>query len=87
MKTIVSALVLTAVIASPAFAAARTAGTDAEPVQHYAYGQTLDIKRVISLTDVSREVGVVPVTLVYEDSQGEVHKVVFSQIGGGASGG
>lgn len=48
----------------------------------YNYGMALDIKRVISITDTSDDQGVVPATLIYEDSQGRVKTVNFSQAGG-----
>lgn len=57
-----------------------------EPVQ-YSYDTKLDVAKVISLTDVSHERGVVPVTMVYKDSQGDVHKVQFLQLGGQNSSG
>ena len=52
------------------------------PVEHYHYGMQLDVKKVISKTDVSQESGVVPVTMVYEDSKGQVHKLEYLQLGG-----
>lgn len=85
MKTLIALSALTTVFATNVFAAPGQPKSDAAP--HYAYGQKLDVQRVISITDVSQQVGVVPVTLVYEDSEGQVRQVVFSQIGGGASGG
>lgn len=48
------------------------------PVKYY-YGMDLDVRRVISLTDTSDKIGVVPTTLVYEDSQGRIKAVEFSQ--------
>lgn len=50
-----------------------------DPVD-YHYGMNLYIERVIFLTDTSDKAGVVPVTLVYEDSQGNVQSIEFSQL-------
>ncbi|BAN47454.1 DUF2790 domain-containing protein [Metapseudomonas resinovorans] len=47
------------------------------PLVDYHYGMELDVQRVLSRTDISQKAGVVPVTMVYEDSQGELHKVRF----------
>ncbi|WP_417663020.1 DUF2790 domain-containing protein [Pseudomonas sp.] len=59
---------------------------DINPVQ-YEYGNKLDVAKVISLTDVSELRGVVPVIMVYQDSQGKVHKLQFLQLGGADSSG
>jgi hypothetical protein len=40
------------------------------------------VAKVISITDVSRERGVVPVTMKYEDSNGQVHEVQYMVEGG-----
>ncbi|CAI8860777.1 DUF2790 domain-containing protein [Pseudomonas sp. IT-P44] len=47
----------------------------------YHYGMEIDVKRVLQRTDTSNKTGVVPVTLVYEDSLGEVHKIRFLEWG------
>ncbi|NUU38249.1 DUF2790 domain-containing protein [Pseudomonas sp. C2B4] len=47
----------------------------------YHYGMEIDVKRVLKRTDTSNKSGVVPVTLVYEDSQGEIHKIRFLEWG------
>ncbi len=52
------------------------------PAVEYQYGMQLDVKKVLSLTDVSNVAGVVPVTMVYEDSQGRVQKVKYLELGG-----
>lgn len=78
--TKVLAAALFSVAASTAFAGTGNAATT-NPAQ-YTYGAELDVAKVISLTDVSRKTGVVPVTMVYEDSQGDVHQIQFQQIGG-----
>lgn len=51
------------------------------PAVDYHYGMELDVQHVISRTDVSDRSGVVPVTMVYQDSQGELHKVRFLEWG------
>lgn len=47
----------------------------------YNYGMDIDVKRVLQRTDTSDKTGVVPVTLVYEDSEGEIHKIRFLEWG------
>ncbi|WP_044871547.1 DUF2790 domain-containing protein [Pseudomonas sp. LFM046] len=51
------------------------------PAVDYHYGMELDVQRVLYRTDASQRTGVVPVTLVYEDSKGELHKVRFLEWG------
>lgn len=51
------------------------------PVVDYEYGMELDVHRVLSRTDTTHRVGVVPVTMVYEDSKGELHKIRFLEWG------
>lgn len=68
-------------LAPVAFASSASSTVETAPIQ-YEYGTKLDVKKVISLTDVSQKEGVVPVTMVYQDSQGDVHKVQFLQLGG-----
>jgi hypothetical protein len=48
----------------------------------YHYGMEIDVKRVLQRTDTSDKTGMVPVTLVYEDSEGDVHKIRFLEWGG-----
>ncbi|RJG09305.1 DUF2790 domain-containing protein [Pseudomonas cavernicola] len=48
----------------------------------YHYGMEIDVQKVLQRTDTSQKTGVVPVTLVYEDSEGEVHKIRFLEWGG-----
>ncbi|MNF68033.1 hypothetical protein D3C85_847200 [compost metagenome] len=48
----------------------------------YHYGMEVDIQKVLHRTDTSDKTGVVPVTLVYEDSEGEVRKLRFLEWGG-----
>jgi hypothetical protein len=48
----------------------------------YHYGMDIDVKQVLQRTDTSDKTGVVPVTVVYLDSEGEVHKIRFLEWGG-----
>jgi hypothetical protein len=57
-----------------------------DPVAHisaveYHYGMEIDVQRVLQRTDTSDKTGLVPVTLVYADSEGEVHKIRFLEWG------
>jgi hypothetical protein len=52
------------------------------PAVDYHYGMDVDIQKVLHRTDTSDKTGVVPVTLVYEDSEGEVRKLRFLEWGG-----
>ncbi|CAI8916436.1 MULTISPECIES: DUF2790 domain-containing protein [Pseudomonas] len=47
----------------------------------YHYGMDIDVKQVLQRTDTSDKTGVVPVTVVYLDSQGELHKIRFLEWG------
>ncbi|PMZ87062.1 MULTISPECIES: DUF2790 domain-containing protein [unclassified Pseudomonas] len=47
----------------------------------YHYGMDIDVKQVLQRTDTSHKTGVVPVTVVYLDSQGELHKIRFLEWG------
>jgi len=47
----------------------------------YHYGMEIDVQRVLQRTDTSDKTGMVPVILVYEDSEGEVHKIRFLEWG------
>ncbi|GAB6387611.1 DUF2790 domain-containing protein [Stutzerimonas marianensis] len=78
--------VLSATVATSAFAKSDRSDEVADPVK-YHYGMNLDVERVISVTDTSDKAGVVPVTMVYEDSQGNVKSIEFSQVGRLGSGG
>ncbi|MBS7664011.1 DUF2790 domain-containing protein [Pseudomonas lalucatii] len=56
---------------------------DASQVQavDYHYGLTLDVHKVIDITDNSDKTGVVPATITYLDSQGRLHKVNYLELG------
>lgn len=58
-------------------------GQQAEAVQavDYHYGMSLDIQKVIHITDNSDKVGVVPATITFLDSNGKLHKVNYLELG------
>lgn len=72
--------ILSVLAATSAFAKNDYRAEPFEPVE-YHYGMNLDVKRVISLTDTSDSTGVVPATLIYEDSQGQVKSIEFTEAG------
>ncbi|MCG4454489.1 MULTISPECIES: DUF2790 domain-containing protein [unclassified Pseudomonas] len=47
----------------------------------YHYGMSLDIQKVIDITDNSDKVGVVPATITYLDSNGKLHKLNYLELG------
>lgn len=49
----------------------------------YRYGMNLNIARVISITDTAKTCGLVPVTMNYEDDQGERHSLRYNQLNAG----
>ncbi|GJN45095.1 DUF2790 domain-containing protein [Pseudomonas tohonis] len=82
------AAAVTAVLSSltPAVFAAESREPGAElTAVEYHYGMNVDVQKVIYRTDNTSKSGVVPVVLVYEDSQGEVHKMKFLEWGGSVS--
>lgn len=85
MKTL--ALLALAGLSSCAFAASseETASAKSVPSAQYQYGMDLDIAHVIATSDVSRECGVVPATMTYEDHQGQVHNLEYLVLGNGCS--
>ncbi|MFP3680198.1 DUF2790 domain-containing protein [Pseudomonas sp. URMO17WK12:I12] len=90
MKLSKFALLLTlASLGAPAFAddsSAKTA-TANSPVETYTYDTHLDIKRVISVSDVGDECGPVPAQMTYEDSRGQQHVLQYQVMGTGCSNG
>ncbi|MCY1423847.1 hypothetical protein D9M71_395730 [compost metagenome] len=81
MASVVSALLSS--LAPSVFAqdGIQNPGAGIAPVD-YHYGMEIDVQRVLHRTDTTQKTGVVPVTLVYEDSEGEVHKIRFLEWGG-----
>jgi hypothetical protein len=60
---------------------------DQPPVETYTYGSTLDVKKVISVSDIAPECGPVAAQMTYEDSQGQRHVVQYQVMGSGCSNG
>lgn len=90
MKTLTIALLLTlGGIAAPAFADDADSATEASqaPVESYVYGTTLDIHRVIAVSDIANECGPVPARMTYEDSNGQRHILQYQVMGTGCSNG
>ncbi|KQB54139.1 hypothetical protein AQS70_01410 [Pseudomonas endophytica] len=54
-------------------------------VEHYAYGDTLDIAHVISMSEIPHVCQVVPATMTYEDHQGQRHVLEYKVMGDGCS--
>ncbi|RON24771.1 hypothetical protein BK660_03640 [Pseudomonas brassicacearum] len=82
-------LLALASLGAPAFADdnASTAATTKAPVETYTYDTHLDIKRVISVSDVGDECGPVPAQMTYEDSRGQQHVLQYQVMGTGCSNG
>ncbi|KAF1004304.1 MAG: hypothetical protein GAK36_00091 [Pseudomonas sp.] len=55
-------------------------------VEQARTGVPLDLAKVISVTDTGNACGVVPVQLVYDDSQGVRHIVTYQVMGNGCMG-
>ncbi|AYC32280.1 DUF2790 domain-containing protein [Pseudomonas cavernae] len=49
----------------------------------YTYGMKLDIAHVVSTTDISKDCGVVPARMTYDDSQGQRHTIQYRVWGNG----
>ncbi|AOE84280.1 DUF2790 domain-containing protein [Pseudomonas sp. TCU-HL1] len=81
MASVVSALLTSLAPSVFAQEGIQNQGSGLAPVD-YHYGMDVDIQKVLHRTDTSGKTGVVPVTLVYEDSEGEVHKIRFLEWGG-----
>lgn len=83
MKTL-SSLAL-ASISSMALAGQASPPVTQPVTQQYEYATRLDIKRVISLSDIPPVCEVVPATMTYEDHQGKVHVIEYRVMGQGCS--
>ncbi|MGY2260582.1 DUF2790 domain-containing protein [Pseudomonas sp. SDO55104_S430] len=58
------------------------------PVETYSYGANLDIKKVITITDIPNNIcGPVPAQMTYEDSSGQRHVMQYQVMGNGCSNG
>ncbi len=85
----IALLLALASLGAPAFAddSASTAATTKTPVETYTYDTHLDIKRVISVSDVGNQCGPVPAQMTYEDSHGQQHVLEYQVMGTGCSNG
>ncbi|MGV8862981.1 MAG: DUF2790 domain-containing protein [Pseudomonas sp.] len=50
-------------------------------VVHYKYGLNLDVAKVISMTPSTRDCGVIPSRMTYEDSSGKLNTVEYQVLG------
>ncbi|WP_325435667.1 DUF2790 domain-containing protein [Pseudomonas nitroreducens] len=84
LASVVSAVISS--LAPMAFAqdAIKNPGADL-PVTEYQYGMSLDVDKVLHRTDNSGKVGIVPAYMVYQDHEGQTHKVRFLEWGGSTS--
>ncbi|MDX1725732.1 MAG: DUF2790 domain-containing protein [Pseudomonas sp.] len=83
MKRLISfTLAATLGIAGTAWAQS-SPSQEAEKVQavDYHYGMSLDVQKVIHISDNSDKVGVVPTTIIFLDSNGKLHKVNYLELG------
>lgn len=60
---------------------------DVLPIKTYQYGMNLDIKRVISIEGDHEACEVVPMHMLYEDSQGQRHRLEYLVMGTGCTNG
>jgi len=64
-----------------------TTAASKAPVEIYTYATKLDIKKVITLTDIPDQCGSVPAQMTYEDSHGQQHVLQYLVMGTGCSNG
>lgn len=60
---------------------------DVMPIKSYQYGMDLDIKKVIAIKGNHKACGVVPMQMLYEDSQGQRHRLEYLVMGTGCTNG
>ncbi|MGR3885858.1 DUF2790 domain-containing protein [Pseudomonas sp. 1152_12] len=63
------------------------AGQNAPIVEDYTYSTHLDVAKVLSMSNIPNVCQVVPVTMEYEDSQGQRHILNYQVMGNGCSNG
>jgi len=94
MKTLIAAVALSALSAFSMMAnaedglehrvVAQNSAQQNVPAQQYSYGQKLDVRKVISMSDVPDDVcAPVQANMVYEDSKGAVHNMQYTVMGNG----
>ncbi|MGL6242303.1 DUF2790 domain-containing protein [Pseudomonas sp.] len=64
-----------------------TAEASKTPIESYTYGTSLDIKKIITMTEIADECGPVPAQMTYEDSKGQRHVLQYQVMGTGCSNG
>jgi hypothetical protein len=76
-------------LGAQAFADDSHSTTDASKtaVESYTYGTTLDIKKIIAISEIPNECGPVPAQMTYEDSKGQRHTLEYKVMGTGCSNG
>lgn len=75
-------------LASTLFAlGAQAAPAHSPSVEHYQYGNHLDIAKVIKTSAVPNVCQVVPAKMTYEDHKGEQHVLEYLVMGNGCSNG
>jgi len=60
---------------------------NALPIEHYSYGQDLDIAKVIEMETPAKVCGVVTTHMIYLDSKGQKHNLEYKVMGDGCSNG
>ncbi|MCX2891185.1 MULTISPECIES: DUF2790 domain-containing protein [Pseudomonas] len=60
---------------------AQKAGKAKPVVKDYAYGEKLDIARMIGMTDALSSCELVPMAMTYEDRAGQLTTVLYSAMG------
>lgn len=85
MKKNISALLLSASVGFVGFANAGTQKIDPASIKYeeYNYSMHLDIKKVISMSNLGDSCTVVPATMVYENSKGEIKGLKYEAMGNG----
>jgi hypothetical protein len=83
IASVVSAVISS--LAPMAFADDHQKIGDGIPAVDYHYGMELDVDKVLFRTDNSNRTGVVTTVQVYQDHNGNLHKIRFQEWGGKTS--
>ncbi|NUT78489.1 DUF2790 domain-containing protein [Pseudomonas sp. C1C7] len=76
------------ILALGSFGTQAFAEENKSPVEPYTYDSHLDIKKVITITDIPNNIcGPVPAQMTYEDSNGQRHVMQYQVMGNGCSNG
>jgi hypothetical protein len=86
---LIAGVVLSAVVfhAMADDGAGQAQADDPVDTQEYSYSTQLDVAKVVSMSTIPDVCGVVPAKMVYEDSQGRRHALIYKVMGGGCSNG